>query len=91
MFYRGTNGSYVEGLTGYAQGLMGYAKLADTLREHGDRIKVLGGVRHFVAYAGPDSQRFHFNAIVSNHPLTATACLCWIMRLDDLVPANGIY
>lgn len=44
---------------------MGYKDLSDTFREHGDRIKVLGSIRHFVAYAGPDSQRFHFSAEVS--------------------------
>ena len=46
-------------------------------REHGDRFKVVGAVRHFVAYAGPDSQRFHFDARVTDDDLRLTYLPAW--------------
>ena len=52
--------------------LTGYAALNATGREHGDYLKIMTTVRHFVAYAGPDSQRFHFNAEVSDDDLRYT-------------------
>ena len=66
----------------FNKGLMGYVRLGDATREHGDRIKVLGGLRHFVAYAGPDSQRFHFNAVVSDDDLRMTYLPAWKALVD---------
>ena len=57
------------------KGLTGFASLNATAREHGDRIKILTNLRHFVAYAGPDSQRFHFNAVVSDDDLRCASTL----------------
>jgi beta-glucosidase len=52
--------------------LTGFASLNATQREHGEYSKIMVTVRHFVAYAGPDSQRFHFDAKVSDDDLRYT-------------------
>ena len=59
------------------KGLMGYAALNASVREFGEYVKVLPSVRHFVAYAGPDSSRFSFNAIVSEDDLRLTYLPAW--------------
>lgn len=61
----------------FNKGLSGFASLDARTREHGDRFKVLGVVRHFVAYAGPDSERFHFDARVSDDDLRLTFLPAW--------------
>ena len=50
---------------------------------------MLGNVRHFVAYAGPDSQRFHFNAQVSDDDLRLTYLPAW-KRLSDAGALGGV-
>ena len=53
----------------FNKGLAGFQYLNSTQRQYGDRFKVMATVRHFVAYAGPDSQRFHFSAVVDDDDL----------------------
>jgi beta-glucosidase len=59
------------------KGLTGFSTLNATRREHGAYIKVLTNVRHFVAYAGPDSKRFHFDALVDDDDLRYTYLPAW--------------
>eukprot|EP01079_Euglenida_sp_SAG-EU17-18_P004051 gene4051-4396_t len=53
------------------------------------RFKVVGSVRHFVAYAGPDSSRFHFDAQVSDEDLELTYLPAW-RRLADSGALGGV-
>ena len=69
--------------------LTGYAALNATGREHGDYLKIMTTVRHFVAYAGPDSQRFHFNAEVSDDDLRFTYLPAW-KKLVDTDTVSGV-
>ena len=71
------------------KGLTGFASLNATVREHGDRIKILTNLRHFVAYAGPDSQRFHFNAVVSDDDLRYTYLPAW-KKLVESDTVSGV-
>jgi len=63
---------------------MGFRNLNDTVRQHGSRIKVLPVMRHFVAYAGPDSQRFHFFANVGDNDLRETYLPAWKVSFQKL-------
>lgn len=69
--------------------LVGYASLNATAREHADYIKIMVTIRHFVAYAGPDSQRFHFDAKVSDDDLRYTYLPAW-KKLIDSDTASGV-
>ena len=69
--------------------LTGYAALNATGREHGDYLKIMTNVRHFVAYAGPDSQRFHFNAEVSDDDVRYTYLPAW-KKLVDTDTVSGV-
>ena len=60
----------------FNKGLMGFAQRNATSRPS-EAIKVLPVVRHFVAYAGPDSSRFSFNAEVSEDDLRLTFLPAW--------------
>ena len=59
------------------KGLMGYEQRNATVRPFNGAIKVLPIVRHFIAYAGPDSGRFSFDAIVSEDDLRLTFLPAW--------------
>jgi hypothetical protein len=61
----------------FNKGLMGYASLNASRREYGERVKVVPTVRHFVAYAGPDSGRFSFDAVVGEDDLRLTYLPAW--------------
>ena len=60
----------------FNKGLMGFAQRNATSRPT-ESIKVLPIVRHFVAYAGPDSSRFQFDAVVSEDDLRLTFLPAW--------------
>eukprot|EP00658_Telonema_sp_P-2_P027861 TRINITY_DN21452_c0_g1_i6.p1 TRINITY_DN21452_c0_g1~~TRINITY_DN21452_c0_g1_i6.p1 ORF type:complete len:658 (+),score=101.37 TRINITY_DN21452_c0_g1_i6:164-2137(+) len=57
--------------------LVGFKSLNSTTREYGWRLKTLPVLRHFVAYAGPDSERFSFSATVSDDDLSLTYLHAW--------------
>lgn len=58
--------------------LMGYASRDAPSPQYGDdRWKVLPVIRHFVGYAGPDSQRFYFDAVISETDLAFTYLYAW--------------
>ena len=59
------------------KGLSGFAMLNATARQYGGAFKVLPVLRHFVAYAGPDSGRFGFDAVVSEDDLRLTYLPAW--------------
>jgi beta-glucosidase len=69
--------------------LVGYAALNATAREHADYLKIMVVVRHFVAYAGPDSQRFHFNAKVGDDDLRYTYLPAW-KKLVETDTVSGV-
>jgi beta-glucosidase len=79
---------FLTGSTAVAfnKGLMGYAVRNATAREFGEYIKVIPVIRHFVAYAGPDSGRFSFNAVVGEDDLRLTFLPAWaaLVREDAL-------
>ena len=60
----------------FNKGLMGFT-LRNATSRPSEAIKVLPVVRHFVAYAGPDSGRFSFDAIVSEDDLRLTFLPAW--------------
>ena len=71
------------------KGLTGYLSLNATTRQYGEYKKLLPVIRHFVAYAGPDSGRFNFNAIVSEDDLELTYLPAW-KRLVDADAIGGV-
>jgi beta-glucosidase len=70
---------FLTGSTAVAfnKGIMGYPALNATARQYGEYVKVLPVIRHFVAYAGPDSGRFSFDAVVSEDDLRLTFLPAW--------------
>ena len=59
----------------FNKGLMGFASLSATTPP--DYVMVTPTIRHFVAYAGPDSGRFSFDAQVSEDDLRLTYLPAW--------------
>jgi beta-glucosidase len=73
----------------FNKGLMGFAQRNATSRPS-EAIKVLPVVRHFVAYAGPDSSRFSFNAEVSEDDLRLTFLPAWRRRAAEGALRGGL-
>mmetsp|Transcript_23235 Transcript_23235/g.69683 ORF Transcript_23235/g.69683 Transcript_23235/m.69683 type:complete len:734 (-) Transcript_23235:164-2365(-) len=66
----------------FNKAIAGFATRNATARQYGDYFKVVGTVRHFVAYAGPDNGRFTFDATVSDDDLQLTYLPAWRALVD---------